>query len=105
MGRDHHRRPNDRKQRQLCAQVAEAIDLALGESTDSVLQGCWVVDVRPGPDQARLRVRVQTADQIDIRDFEKRLERATPWLRTQVAEYISRRKVPSISLVWAGPPN
>jgi ribosome-binding factor A len=93
----------DRAQRQLCAQVGQAVDLALGASEDPLLQGCWVVDVRPAPTQSRLRVRVQTADAIEIPLLEQRLERATAWLRSEVGVAISRRRVPNLLVVWAGP--
>lgn len=99
------RRPGDRKQRQLCSQVAHALDLTLAASGDLLLEGCWVVDVRPAPDASRLRVRVQTGDALSITELEERLRRATPWLRTQVAAFIHRRRVPTLMFVWAGPPD
>jgi len=97
------RRKPDRKQRQLCGQVGQAIDLALGASGDPLLQGCWVVDVRPAPTQARLCVRVQTGDSVHVRELEERLQRAAAWLRSEVAAFICRSKTPHLDLVWAGP--
>lgn len=79
------------------------MDLALGASEDPVLQGCWVVDVRPAPNQSRLRVRVQTADAVEVELLEQRLSRASGWLRGEVASAISRRRVPQLWVVWAGP--
>ena len=93
----------DRAQRQLCAQVGQAVDLALGASEDPVLQGCWVVDVRPAPNQSRLRVRVQTGDELPWELLEQRLQGAQSWLRSEVAASISRRRVPHLLVVWAGP--
>lgn len=105
MSRDSRsaRRSWDRKQRQLCSQVETALDLALGASANPLLQGCWVVDVRPAPDQTRLRVRVQTADSVPIHDLEEALLGATPWLRSEVAAFVHRRKTPTLVIVWAGP--
>jgi len=95
----------DIKQRQLCSQVEQALDLAFGASEDPLLQGCWVVDVRPAPTQVRLRVRVRSDDDIDEELLEARLLRATAWLREEVATFISRKKTPNlvIELVPAEP--
>ena len=105
MKRESRSRPGswDRKQRQLCSQVERAIDLALGASSDPLLQGCWVVDVRPAPTQACLRVRVQTMDTVPFDELEACLERATPWLRSEVASFVCRGRVPMLVVVWAGP--
>lgn len=94
------RRKPDRKQRQLCSQVEQAIDLAFGSSGDPLLQGCWVVDVRPAPTQAVLRVRVRTWDAVDGQVLQDRLQTATPWLRSEVAAFVSRRRVPNLVIVW-----
>ena len=97
------RRNPDRKQRQLCSQEEQAIDLALGASSDPLLQGCWVVDVRPAPSQAHLRIRIRSADEVDEVEIRDCLQRATAWLRSEVSVFISRRKTPNLTLVWAPP--
>lgn len=93
----------DRKQRQLCGQVHRVVDMTLGESGDPLLQGCYVVDVRPSPDQARLRVRVQSSEPVSIPELEAALHRAAGWVRAEVASAITRRRAPQLALVWAGP--
>jgi hypothetical protein len=101
MSRDH--RPNsrvaDRKQRQLCSVVERAIDLAFGASADPLLQGCWVVDVRPAATQAQLQVRVCSEDGIQHDDLQARLLRATPWLRSEVRVFVNRKRMPQLTLV------
>ncbi len=93
----------DHKLLQLCSRVEQAIDLALGASADPLLQGCWVVEVRPAPTARRLCVRIQTADAVPIDELERGLLRATPWLRSEVAVFVNRRKTPDLLVIWAGP--
>ena len=100
----NRRRSADHKLTQLCSQVAHAIDLALGGSADPLLQGCWVEDVRPAPGPRRLCVRVQSGDAVPFEELQQGLRRATPWLRSEVAAFVCRRKTPELLVVWAGPP-
>src|SRR5262245_47199045 len=51
----------DRKERQLCRQVQEAIGEALSALDDEVLSGVWICAVEPAPDASRLAVLVQTS--------------------------------------------
>lgn len=101
-GRGRSRAP-DHKLHQLCGAVCRAVDLALGASGDPLLHACWVQDVSPAPDAGRLRVRVATLDGIDVPAFQETLRRATPWLRSEVAQAIQRKKAPTLLVEWAGP--
>lgn len=98
------RNGHDRKLRQLCGAVSRAVGLALGASADPLLNACWVESVEPAPDASRLRVRVQTFDGVDVNALRLALRAATPWLRTEVAHAIQRRKTPNLTVEWAGPP-
>ncbi len=93
----------DHRPWQLCAQVERAVELALGASADPLLQGCWVDSVKPAPSPRRLEVRIRTADSVDIPTLQASLSRATPWLRSEVAAFIHRRRTPELVVVWAGP--
>ena len=99
---NRNHRKYDRKRQQLCSQVGKAVDLALGASSDPLLQGCFVVNVSPAPDAARLRIRVQTWDPITP-ELTAHLRNAVPWLRSEVAHSIHRKKVPQLTLEAVGP--
>ena len=93
----------DRKVRQLCGAVSRAVGISLGESTDPLLHACWVESVEPFPDAGTLRVMVQTLDGVDVDALLRALRSATPWLRSEVAVAIQRRRTPRLILEWAGP--
>ncbi|MEZ4318699.1 MAG: ribosome-binding factor A [Myxococcota bacterium] len=103
--RERHRKDSgDRKVRQLCGAVSRVVGLALGASSDPLLNACWVDSVEPAPDASRLRVRVQTLDGVDVRAFVSALRTATPWLRSEVANAVQRKRTPHLVVEWAGPP-
>ena len=52
-------RRGDRKERQLCRQVREAVGEALSTLDDDILLDVWVCDVTPAPDTSRLAVLVR----------------------------------------------
>ena len=95
-------RQRDHKVLQLCRQVERALNLALaGESGDPLFNGLSVESVEPAPDSSRLRVRLRagaSAGPTDPGMLQARLQGATGFLRTQVAEAVCRRKVPELSL-------
>ncbi len=90
---------NDRKTKQLCAQVRRVLEYGV----DEVLQGDALIavrDVLPAPDVSHLLVIVQplgdtTSDETE--EIQKRLSEATSELRQMVAESINRRKTPALS--------
>jgi len=89
---------NDRKNHQLAAQAARALQFALGGvCRDPLLQQLDVVSVEPAPDARRLRVIVHAPSDADsIDDVRARLERAHGVLRSAVAQAIRRRKAPEL---------
>lgn len=96
----NERRPvRNRKALQLCHQVARTLSLALAECADPVLNGLRIRAVRPYPDSVRLLVLVESADRPDAKLTEvmERLDRATAWLRQEVAAGIHRRRTPALA--------
>jgi ribosome-binding factor A len=90
---------DNRKQAQLCAQVAEVASLALGSSRDPRLNQLFVHSVEASADGSRLIVNVVPADVADFDSLESlvaTLDAARPWLRRQVAAEIYRKRTPEI---------
>lgn len=88
-----------RKARQLCAQVAETLNLALASSPDDLLAGLTVVAVEPAPDSSRLLATVAppAGERPDPSDLMDHLERASARLRSEVARAITRKKAPALA--------
>ena len=97
---DVNERKQSRKSRQLCRQVAEALDWVLsGDSHDELLQSLRVADVQPAPYSSRLLVTVITdmpAEEADRQSILDRLQEHAGRLRSEVAASINRRKAPSL---------
>jgi ribosome-binding factor A len=90
-----------RKTLQLCEQVKRAVHEILADCADDVVRNLMVVSVVPAPNTGRLKIAVAvplTADATDRATVETHLQRASGFIRTQVAAAISRRNVPE--LVW-----
>lgn len=88
-----------RKDAQLCAQVREALSLALMDSGHEDLERMWVVEVRPAPHAGNLRVVTEAPIDVDVASVHAELERRAGALRYQVAQAIHRKKAPSLSFV------
>lgn len=101
------RRSEDRKTHQLCQQVAQVLESMLtGEVRDADLEGLSVVSVVPAPHAGRMLVTVQSwADDAANRwlIIHEKLRRATPWLRSELAASISRKRTPELEFHLAGP--
>lgn len=97
-----HEKPH-RKTLQLCGQVAHVLEAVLtGECRDEDLQRLQVVSVVPAPHSGRMAVTVQVEhlkSPADIAAIQAKLNFVTPWLRTEVAESITRRKAPELTFV------
>jgi len=97
---DGNERKQSRKSRQLCRQVAEALDWVLsGDSHDELLQSLRVADVQPAPYSSRLLVTVVTdlpAEEADRQTILDRLQEHAGRLRSEVAASINRRKAPTL---------
>src|SRR6185437_9416909 len=89
------------KARQLCQQVLEILDgLLAGHSGDEWLRDLAVVNVEPAPDSSRLLVTV-TPRPSDIPPdpvaILASLDRASGWLRVEVAAAITRKRAPLLA--------
>ncbi|HJZ92702.1 MAG TPA: hypothetical protein VKE40_17635 [Gemmataceae bacterium] len=94
-------RPPDRqphrKALQLCAQVRDALTWVLGSATrDERLAECTVQAVEPLPGGNRMLVKVGIPPGVTASEVDERLAAAAPALRIDVAQAITRRKVPEL---------
>jgi ribosome-binding factor A len=89
------------KARQLCRQVAEVLDsLLAGHSSDDRLQDLAVIAVEPAPDSSRLLLTVTprpSNDPPDPAEILSSLDRASGWLRAEVASAITRKRAPLLA--------
>ncbi|WP_437492896.1 ribosome-binding factor A [Sorangium sp. So ce1014] len=90
-------RKAQRKERQLCRQVQEAVSDALAALHDDVLQDVWVVEVEPAPDASRLAVVVQVRPGTPPDVAAARLERVAGYVRAEVAGAITRKRAPTLA--------
>lgn len=96
----------DRKTGQLCQQVRHVLEAVLsGEAHDDDLRNLSVISVEPAPHTGRLLVTVEPWGTDSPPAFDvlaEKLRRATPWLRSELAASISRRKTPDLvfQIVW-----
>jgi len=98
----------DRKTLQLCAQVADTLNLVLsGECGDEVLQSLQVIAVKPAPDSSQLLVLVGSV----LKDHStnpatvlERLHAAAGRLRNEVAAAITRRRAPRLLFQFVANP-
>jgi ribosome-binding factor A len=84
----------ERKTRQLCREVRDALSIALGELADEALAGAWVCEVRSDGDPSHLRVIVVAAETDAVHEA---LQRAAGRLRSEVAAAIARKRVPHLT--------
>ena len=100
-------RDQNRKTQQLCQQVAHVLEAVLtGEARDADLQDLRVVCVVPAPHAGRMLVTVQSGAEDALSrwlEIDEKLRRATPWLRSELAASISRRRIPELVFQLAGP--
>lgn len=88
------RRKDARKDMQLCAQVREAVELALMELEDDALHGAWVRSVQPNPDIKSLLVLIEAPD-VEAASAALALLRGR--LRYEVSNAIHRKRTPEMS--------
>ncbi|MBM3969431.1 MAG: ribosome-binding factor A [Planctomycetes bacterium] len=101
------RREDDRKTQQFCQQVAHVLEAVLtGEARDADLQDLNVASVVPAPHAGRLLVTVQSWAEDALSRWsviDEKLRRAAPWLRSELAASISRRRIPELVFQFVGP--
>jgi ribosome-binding factor A len=91
----------DHRAASLCRQAQEAVTLALADAEpDPRLDGAWVVSVDPAPGPERLLVNVALAGRTSENDIEAALAALVemkPWLRSEIARTIHRKRVPDLA--------
>lgn len=81
----------------LCSQVAETLQVGLSwASAEPALWDVEVGAVEPDPDASRLLVTVHARTASEVAAVRLALRRAAPFLRTEVAENIHRRRTPEL---------
>lgn len=84
----------DRKLDQLCKQVEQILQLVFGAT--NVPGDARVAGVEPAPNAGRLRVTVAVQSGSNLSQVRDALDRCKGYLRTEVAESISRRRAPEL---------
>jgi ribosome-binding factor A len=91
----------DHRVHSLCRQAQEAVSLAFAEAVADVrLDGAWVASVDPAPGPGHLLVSVVLppgADGDAVDAAWAALREMTPWVRSEVARAIHRKRVPELS--------
>jgi ribosome-binding factor A len=87
----------ERKERQLCRQVQEAVSEALAGIEDDVLLDVWVSAVEPAPDAGRLAIVVEAPNRVSPDEVLTRLDKYAGLLRAEVASAITRKRVPTLT--------
>lgn len=90
---------HDRKDLQLCRQVADTLQLVLGDCGDDVLRDLHVVRVVPAPDASQLLVIVGSPPgepPAAPREVLDRLHEHAAAFRAEVAHAITRKRAPSL---------
>lgn len=95
-----------RKDLQLCRQVAERLQLVLGDCRDDLLRDLHVVQVVPAPDATQLLVIVGVDPGTALPDpaeVHARLRDKAGFLRAEVARAITRKRAPALLFEIAMP--
>lgn len=92
----------ERKAWQLCKQVATTLQLSLDGSDDPRLRSIQVLAVQPAPDASHLCIRVAPKPDAthSMEVLNDRLEAARSDLRFVVAQAITRRRAPELTVSW-----
>lgn len=93
----------ERKTRQLCKQVHEALALAMANCRDPLLRECFVEHVEPWPSLRRLRVSVSAEAGANVECVLEALRRAEGYFRSEVSSHISRKRTPTLNFVVVAP--
>jgi ribosome-binding factor A len=98
-GNCRHEKPEHHTQA-LCKQVLRALSMILGgEVSDETIQSLMVMDVTPAPNAGRLLVTLASRSAIHLPAVLTRLELLRGFLRTRVAESITRKRAPELVFV------
>ncbi len=85
-----------RKSQQLCAQVQDALRVAVAACSDPAVQVATVGAVQPAPHSGRLQVMIFAPADVGRAAVAAGLNRAAGHLRAEVARAVSRRHAPEL---------
>lgn len=88
------RKSGNRKALQLCAQVADALNMALADCSDEYLREAFVESVIPAPDSSHMLVKIRTTSDKEL--VVDALNKASGRMRNEIANAIHRKKVPQL---------
>lgn len=95
------RKQAQRKDLQVCAQVARCLWESLPMAGDPLLQRVQVLEVVPAQGLAVLEVRIWSPEPL-VQTLQA-LRKSSSWLREEVAQAIHRKRVPTLRFVWWHP--
>ncbi|MCC6811861.1 MAG: ribosome-binding factor A [Deltaproteobacteria bacterium] len=102
---DRESRGASHRAEQLAAQIERALQWVFGgELADQRLHDAFIDSVRPAPDASRFEVIVIVRSPEAIEGTRDALRAAAPYLRSQVARGIHRKRVPELAYVCLAPP-
>jgi len=88
------KRVKNRKALQLCSQIMDILHLSLGQFGDDLLRNCYIKSVVPAPDSTQLLVTLISQD--NPQEVFSHAQNASGLLRNEVANNISRKRVPQL---------
>ncbi len=90
---------DDRKTRQLCAQIRRALHGVIPLPGASLFEGLIVEAVEPDPDASRVRVviSVPLTTPASVTALKQRLDQMAGFIRSEVAPRITGKRVPTLS--------
>ena len=97
--KSHKRAGSDRKDFQLCRQVAETLNLVLsGELNDDLLGRVYVASVTPAPDASQLLVCLAPlpGESVEEQVLLEQVRTVAGRLRAEVTTAITRKRVPKL---------
>ena len=99
--RDQHnkRKKVHRKNKQLCSQVVQALNLAFAEIDSDIVSSLYAREAIPAPNTSRLLVTIVANGSYSIEEVQRELARFSGKLRYEISTVIHRKKVPSLAFV------
>ena len=98
-GQNNKRKKIHRKNKQLCSQVVQAINLAFAEIDSDIVSTLYAREAIPAPNTSRLLVTIVASGNNSIEEVQRELACFSGKLRYEISTVIHRKKVPSLAFV------
>jgi ribosome-binding factor A len=99
-GSGRHDSKPDYHTQALCKQVLRTLTFILsGEVADAEIQALTVMEVHPAPNAGRLAVVLASRGRCTLTEVLPRLEALQGFIRTRVAESITRKRAPELTFI------